>query len=52
MRHGVMPLIASEMKWEDTKENVRTELATAISEQLSQHLSEVSAATADRIIEL
>lgn len=52
MRHGVMPLIESEMKSEDTKENVRTELATAISEQLGQHLSEVSAATADRIIEL
>jgi hypothetical protein len=52
MRHGVMPLIESEMKSEDTKENVRTELATAISEQLGQHLSEVSAATADHIVAL
>jgi hypothetical protein len=52
MRHGVMPIIETEMKSEDTKENVRTELASAISEQLGQHLSEVSAATADRIVEL
>lgn len=52
MRHGVMPLIESEMKSEETKEKIRTELAAAISEQLGQHLSEVSAATADHIVAL
>ncbi len=52
MRHGVMPIIEAEMKSEDTKTNVKAELSSAISEQLGQHLSEVSAATADRIVGL
>ncbi|MEZ5926334.1 MAG: hypothetical protein R3D57_18345 [Hyphomicrobiaceae bacterium] len=52
MRHGVMPIIETEMKSEETKSSVREELASAISEQLGQHLTEVSAATADHIVAL
>jgi hypothetical protein len=52
MRNGILPIIESEMKSEDTKTKVRQEIATAIGEQLQTHLKEVSAATADRILDV
>jgi nitrogen regulatory protein PII-like uncharacterized protein len=51
-RHGVMPIIASEMKSKDTKIKVQEELARAIQEQISDNLREISARTADRILEV
>ena len=52
MRHGILPIIEAEMKSEDTKSKVKGEIAAAFSEQLQTHLKEVSAGTADRILEV
>ncbi len=49
-RHGVLPIIETEMKSAETKEKIRTELAAAISEQLSTHLREAGSSAADRIL--
>ena len=51
-RNGVLPIVATEMKSKATKDLVRTELAKAISEQINEHTREISAATADRIMEI
>ncbi len=51
-RNGVLPIVATEMKSKTTKETVRGELAKAISEQINEHTREISAATADRVIEI
>lgn len=51
-RHGVMPIIASEMKSKDTKAKVQEELARAIQEQIGENLREISAHTANRILEI
>ena len=52
LRSGPLPIIEEEMISEDTKAKVRTEIATAISEQLGTHLREISAATADGILKV
>jgi len=52
MRNGILPVIETEMKSEDTKQKVRAEIATTFAEQLQTHLKEVSASTADRILEV
>ena len=52
MRHGILPVIEAEMKSDETKAKVKSEIATAFSEQLQTHLKEVSAGTADRILEV
>jgi hypothetical protein len=51
-RHGVLPIIADEMKSRATKDKVREELAKSISEQISEHSREISMAAADRIVEI
>ena len=51
-RNGVLPIVATEMKSKATKELVRSELGKAISEQINEHTREISAATADRVIEI
>ncbi len=51
-RNGVLPIVATEMKSKSTKDIVRVELAKAISEQINEHTREISAATADRVIEI
>ncbi len=51
-RHGVMPIIASEMKSKDTKTKVQEELARAIQEQIGENLREISARTAERILDV
>jgi hypothetical protein len=51
-RHGVLPIIADEMKSRATKDKVREELARSISEQISEHSREISMAAADRIVEI
>jgi len=51
-RNGVLPIVATEMKSKATKDLVRTELAKAISEQISEHSREIASTTADRIVEI
>ena len=52
LRHGVMPIIASEMKGKETKDKVKEELARSISEQINEHMKEIGSQTADRIVEV
>lgn len=51
-RHGVLPIIATEMKSKDTKGKVQEELARAIQEQIGENVREISVRTADRILEI
>ena len=52
LRHGVLPIIATEMKSEDSKEKVQDELAKTFAEQISAHVNEIGAATADRVVDV
>lgn len=52
LRHGVLPIIAEEMKSEATREKIQDELARAMSEQMSEHMREIAAKTADRVLEI
>ncbi len=52
LRHGVLPIVASEMKSADSKAKVRDELAKSIKEQITSHLDELSARTADKIVDI
>ncbi len=52
LRNGVLPIIADEMKSKETKEKVKEELAKGISEQIAEHLHEIAAKSADRIVEI
>src|SRR5207237_3055955 len=47
-RHGVLPIIADEMKAKTTKDKVREELAKSITEQIHDSVKESSDKTADR----
>ena len=51
-RHGVLPIIASEMKGRDTKDKVREELAKSLAEQIHDSIQEIAAKTADRVVEV
>ena len=51
-RHGVLPIIAEEMKAKATKEKVREELAKSISEQISDSLPEIAEKTAERVVDI
>ena len=52
MRHGALPIIASEMKSIATRDKVQEELGRAIGEQIGEHLREISTTSAERIIEI
>ncbi|MHA1573266.1 MAG: hypothetical protein ACTSX8_04675 [Alphaproteobacteria bacterium] len=52
LRHGVLPIIATEMKSEDSKEKVQDELAKTFAEQISAHVNEIGGATADRVVDV
>jgi hypothetical protein len=52
LRSGVLPIIADEMKSKATKDKVKEELATTISEQIGEHLKEIGAKSAERIVEI
>ena len=52
LRHGVLPIIATEMKSKDSKEKVQDELAKTFAEQISAHVNEIGAATADRVVDI
>lgn len=51
-RHGVLPIIASEMKSTDTRDKVQAELAKVIAEQINEHTREISGSAADRVTEI
>ena len=51
-RHGVLPIVASEMKSKATKDKVREEIAKTISEHIGESLKEISDKTAERVVEI
>lgn len=51
-RHGVLPIIASEMKDKGTKDKVRQELAKSVKEQIGDSVKEISDKTAERVVEI
>jgi len=51
-RHGVLPIIAEEMKAKESKDKVRAELAKSITEQIGDSVKDIAAKTADRVVEI
>jgi nitrogen regulatory protein PII-like uncharacterized protein len=51
-RHGVLPIVAAEMKSKETKDKVREELARSISEQIADSVKDIAEKTADRVVEI
>jgi hypothetical protein len=51
-RHGVLPIIGTEMKSKETKDKVREELAMPVSEQIGEGIKDISGKTADRVLEI
>lgn len=51
-RHGVLPIVAEEMKSKSTKEKVREELASSISDQIGESVKEIADKTAERVVEI
>lgn len=52
LRYGMLPIIADEMKSEETKSKVRKELATSIESQIASHVDTISAETSERILQI
>lgn len=51
-RNGVLPIIATEMKSPATKLKVQEEIASSIGEQITTHVKDIAAASANRIVEI
>ncbi len=51
-RHGVLPIISSEMKSAETRDKVQSELAKVIGEQINEHTREIAGTAADRVTEI
>ena len=51
-RHGVLPIIANEMKAKETKDKVREELAKSIADQIGDSVKDISEKTAERVVEI
>jgi hypothetical protein len=51
-RHGVLPIVATEMKSKATKDKVRDEIAKTISEHIGESLKEIADKTAERVTEI
>jgi nitrogen regulatory protein PII-like uncharacterized protein len=51
-RHGVLPIISEEMKSRDTKEKVRQEIATTITDHINESLPEIASQTAQRVVDI
>ncbi|MEQ8824713.1 MAG: hypothetical protein RIC14_10100 [Filomicrobium sp.] len=49
-RHGVLPIIETEMKSAETKDKVRQVLADTISTQIQSHVEQIGQSAADRVI--
>ncbi len=52
LRHGVLPIIATEMKSPATRDKVEDELAKALGEQINEHVKEIGAKSAERVVEI
>ncbi|MCB1526696.1 MAG: hypothetical protein KDJ45_03210 [Hyphomicrobiaceae bacterium] len=52
LRHGVLPIIADEMKSPLTKQKVREELATALSDQIREHVGEIAEKSSEQVVEV
>lgn len=52
LRHGVLPIIADEMKAPATKDKVREELAQSLAEVINDHVKEIAAKSADQVVEV
>jgi hypothetical protein len=52
LRHGVLPIIATEMKSQENKDKVQDELAHVFAEQISGHVDEIATATAVRVVDI
>ncbi|HEY7551556.1 MAG TPA: hypothetical protein VH913_18820 [Hyphomicrobiaceae bacterium] len=51
-RHGVLPIIADEMKSRSAKDKVRQEIAATLAEQINQSLKEIAQNTAGRVVQI
>ncbi len=51
-RHGVLPIISSEMKSTATRDKVQDELGKVIGDQISEHVREISGSAADRVTDI
>jgi hypothetical protein len=51
-RHGVLPIIAEEMKSKTTKDKARDELAAMLAEHVSDSIKDISAGTAARVVDI
>lgn len=52
LRRGVLPIIANEMKSKENKAKVQDELAKTFAEQISAHLDEIGAGTAEHVVDI
>ncbi|MGD9784406.1 MAG: hypothetical protein AB7E80_07305 [Hyphomicrobiaceae bacterium] len=52
LRHGVLPIIADEMKSPETKARIRTELADALKTELRENIGEIADKSTDHVIEV
>jgi hypothetical protein len=51
-RHGVLPIVAEEMKSRATKDKVRQEIAATIAEHINQSTKEIADNTAERVVQI
>lgn len=52
LRHGVLPIIAEEMKSKDTKDKVRQELATRLRHEIGLNVKDIAERSAGRVVEV
>lgn len=52
LRYGVLPIIATELKSDESKTNVQTELSAAISAQIGEHMTEIARQASDKIVDI
>lgn len=51
-RNGVLPIVASEMKTQSTKDQVRTEIAKTLGEQIGEHTRDIATQTSERVVQI
>jgi hypothetical protein len=51
-RHGVLPIVAEEMKSKATKDKVRQEIAGTIAGHINQSMKEIADNTAERVVQI
>ncbi len=52
LRHGVLPIIAAEMKAPATRDKVQAELAASIGTEIGGHIRDIGRRTSERVIEI